>query len=73
MELCKNTELEKLVLKEIQKHAAKCKLAKFEVPQALKLIPDLWTPETGLVTAAFKLKRKVIQDRYKASIERMYS
>lgn len=71
-ELC-NPQMEKLVLVELQKHAVKCRLQKFEIPQALTLVPDVWTPDSGHVTAAFKLKRKVVQDRYKASIDRMYS
>ena len=33
---------------------------------------DLWTPESGLVTAAFKLKRKPIQDFYSKDLKRMY-
>ncbi|KAK4011838.1 hypothetical protein OUZ56_020950 [Daphnia magna] len=65
-------QMEQLVLKELQKHAVKCRLQKFEVPQALTLLSDIWTPDTGLVTAAFKLKRKNIQDHYQFLINRMY-
>jgi len=72
-ELCVNADLEKLVLSELQKHSVKARLEKFEVPQALKLVPEIWTPDMGLVTAAFKLKRKNIQDRYQLLIDRMYS
>ena len=72
-ELCSNAQVEKLALTEIQKHATKCRLEKFEIPQAVHLISEMWIPETGLVTAAFKLKRKAIQDRYQSSIDRMYS
>ncbi|XP_046646817.1 long-chain-fatty-acid--CoA ligase 4-like [Daphnia pulicaria] len=66
-------QMEQLVLKELQKHAVKCRLQKFEVPQALTLLSDIWTPDSGLVTAAFKLKRKNIQDHYQFLINRMYS
>lgn len=48
------------------------KLQKFEIPAAVTLCTDVWTPESGLVTAALKLKRKEIQDRYKKDIIRMY-
>ena len=72
-ELCENADLEKLVLSELQKYSLKARLEKFEVPQALKLVPEIWTPDMGLVTAAFKLKRKNIQDRYQLLIDRMYS
>ena len=72
-ELCENADLEKLVLSELQKYSLKARLEKFEVPQALKLVPEIWTPDMGLVTAAFKLKRKNIHDRYQLLIDRMYS
>ena len=62
-EMCSNLVLEKLALLEIQKYCAKCRLQKFEIPQRLKLVPDIWTPDIDLVTAAFKLKRKNIQAR----------
>ncbi|CAF1451410.1 unnamed protein product, partial [Adineta steineri] len=31
-----------------------------------------WTPETGLVTDAFKLKRKAIELKYKDYIQQLY-
>ena len=72
-EMCLNSQFEKIVLAEIQKHSIKCRLEKFEVPQAVKLVPEIWTPDMGLVTAALKLKRKNIQDHYQLLIDRMYS
>lgn len=72
-EMCCNPQVEKIVLAEIQKHSVKCHLEKFEVPQALKLVSEVWTPDMGLVTAAFKLKRKNIQEKYQLFIDRMYS
>lgn len=49
------------------------KLHRFEIPTAVTLCKDIWTPDMGLVTAAFKLKRKDIQERYKNEISRMYA
>ena len=43
------------------------------VSGAVTLIGDLWTPESGLVTAAFKLKRKPITDYYQKDLIRMYA
>ena len=43
------------------------------VSGAVTLIGDLWTPESGLVTAAFKLKRKPITDHYQKDLTRMYA
>ena len=66
--------MENLVLAEIQRHLRECgRLDKYEIPQAVKLVPEVWTPDTGLVTAALKLKRKSIQDRYQKLISLMYA
>ncbi|KAL7722464.1 Long-chain-fatty-acid--CoA ligase [Entamoeba marina] len=37
-----------------------------------KLILDEWTPENGMLTAAFKLKRQPIYNTYKQSIEQLF-
>ncbi|XP_047987467.1 long-chain-fatty-acid--CoA ligase 4 [Leguminivora glycinivorella] len=71
--LCKNSQVEKLVVKELAEHAKKCGLERFEVPTAVKLCTEVWSPDMGLVTAAFKIKRKDIQERYKDDIKRMYA
>ena len=46
-------QMEQLVLKELQKHAVKCRLQKFEVPQALTLLSDIWTPDSVRFTFTF--------------------
>lgn len=48
------------------------KLQRFEIPVKVHLSPEPWTPETGLVTDAFKLKRKELKNHYLHHIERMY-
>uniref|UniRef100_A0A8C1K724 long-chain-fatty-acid--CoA ligase n=1 Tax=Cyprinus carpio TaxID=7962 RepID=A0A8C1K724_CYPCA len=48
------------------------KLERFEVPQKIRLSSEAWTPETGLVTDAFKLKRKELKNHYIKDIERLY-
>ncbi|KAK9511143.1 hypothetical protein O3M35_005763 [Rhynocoris fuscipes] len=72
-ELCSNSKIEKVVLEELVAHGKKCKLEKFEIPAAVKLCTEVWSPDMGLVTAAFKLKRKDIQARYQHEINRMYA
>ncbi|EMP37283.1 Long-chain-fatty-acid--CoA ligase 3 [Chelonia mydas] len=47
-------------------------LEKFEIPVKIRLSPDPWTPETGLVTDAFKLKRRELTSHYQVDIDRMY-
>ncbi|KAL7838934.1 hypothetical protein AOLI_G00273380 [Acnodon oligacanthus] len=71
-ELCNNAVLEQEVLKAIKEVASTNKLQRFEVPLKVRLSSQPWTPETGLVTDAFKLKRKELQRHYFQDIERMY-
>ncbi|KAL7979972.1 hypothetical protein Chor_004441 [Crotalus horridus] len=70
--ICNNPVMESEVLKEIKDTANKMKLERFEVPIKVRLSPEPWTPETGLVTDAFKLKRKELKNHYLNDIERMY-
>ena len=70
--LCKND----MLVDHILKHITKCisrRLQNFEIPKAIKLVPDTWTPDTGLVTSAMKLKRKAIQTMYQQDIDQMYN
>ena len=39
---------------------------------AVTLCKEMWDPDSGMVTAAFKIKRKPIQDFYQKDIDRMY-
>lgn len=71
-QLCQNKDVTGAVLRELQQHGTRVGLGKFELPGAVTLCTDLWTPESGLVTAAFKLKRKPIQDFYQKDLKRMY-
>uniref|UniRef100_A0A4W3JKK1 long-chain-fatty-acid--CoA ligase n=2 Tax=Callorhinchus milii TaxID=7868 RepID=A0A4W3JKK1_CALMI len=71
-EICKNSDMEREVLNEIIEVAGQAKLETFEIPLKVHLSPEPWTPEMGLVTDAFKLKRKELKNYYEADIERMY-
>lgn len=71
-EICNNPTMEAEVLREIKAMASSMKLERFEIPIKVRLSPDPWTPETGLVTDAFKLKRKELKNHYLNDIERMY-
>lgn len=48
------------------------KLERFEIPQRLTLVTEQWTPETELVTASLKLKRKNITVHYRQELDAMY-
>ncbi|XP_006637643.1 long-chain-fatty-acid--CoA ligase 3a [Lepisosteus oculatus] len=71
-EICNNSEMEKEVLRVMAEAASGAKLEKFEIPMKIRLSAEPWTPETGLVTDAFKLKRKELKTHYQDDIERMY-
>ena len=70
--MCEDKDVTGGVLRELINYGKKLKLEKFEIPGAVTLVKDQWLPETGLVTAAFKLKRKPIQQEYQIDIDRMY-
>lgn len=71
--LCEDARIEREVLHQLMLHGKKCKLQKFEIPAQIRLCKEVWSPDMGLVTAAFKLKRKEIQERYQHEINRMYA
>ena len=71
-ELCEDKRVVRALLKELHAHGRRANLQKFELPGAITLIPEQWTLESGLVTAAFKLRRKPIEDYYKKELMRMY-
>jgi long-chain acyl-CoA synthetase len=58
--------------KQIFNHCMKKKLAKFEIPTKFKFVPEIWLPDTQLVTDSLKIKRKAIEVYYKKSIENLY-
>lgn len=52
--------------------AKTAKLEKFEIPAKIKLLTDPWTPESGLVTAALKLKREQLKGKFKDDLNALY-
>jgi len=70
--LVDDEEFNNEVLKEIQDACKKEGIEEFEIPKRVKIVTDPWTPETGLVTDALKLKRKAIEQKYKDDIEQLY-
>jgi len=71
-QLCEDDNLEKAIVKTLFDHGRKHGLEKFEIPTKIKLVSNPWMPESGLVTAALKLKRKEIQKYYQNDIDKMY-
>ena len=50
----------------------KVELKDLKLHKHVKIVTEPWTPETGLVTDALKLKRKAIEQKYKDDIEDLY-
>lgn len=53
--------------------AKAARLEKFEIPVKIKLLAEAWTPESGLVTAALKLKRDVVSKAFSHELAQLYS
>ena len=72
-EACHDPEVKKQVVKMLKDYGMKNHLKAFEVPTKVLIVLDEWTPDNGLVTAAFKIRRKFIYDEYKKEIEATYN
>ncbi|KAL0351489.1 UNVERIFIED_CONTAM: Long chain acyl-CoA synthetase 9, chloroplastic [Sesamum calycinum] len=72
-DLCGKEETLKEVSTSLLKAAKAAKLEKFEIPAKIKLLSEPWTPESGLVTAALKLKREVIRKTFSDDLAKLYS
>jgi len=72
-EACKDVEVKKQVCAQLKDYGIKNGLKNFEIPAKVLIVLDEWTPDNGLVTAAFKIRRKFIYDEYKKEIEMTYN
>lgn len=71
-ELCHNDQAIKEVQQSLSKAAKSARLEKFEVPAKVILLSEPWTPESGLVTAALKLKREQLKTKFKDDLNKLY-
>ncbi|CAG7724601.1 unnamed protein product [Allacma fusca] len=69
--LVKDPVIVKAVLSAIQKQANLLKLEKHEIPQQIHICPEIWMPQSGLVTAAFKIKRNNVYKQFHQEIQDM--
>lgn len=72
VELCNKTEAVTEIKKSLSEVAKPAKLDKFEIPAKIKLLPEPWTPESGLVTAALKIKREQLKAKFKDELQKLY-
>lgn len=70
--LCQNDKVKELVLKECNAIGKKNGFKPMETLEAVILTPEEWTPENGLVTAAQKIQRKIIAEKFAAEIKVSY-
>lgn len=47
-------------------------LERFCLPRKVKICPEPWMPESGLVTDSFKVKRKNFEEHFKDDIVEMF-
>ncbi|RKF80480.1 Acyl-CoA synthetase FUM16 [Golovinomyces cichoracearum] len=59
-----STPVKQLILRELQNVGRKAGLASFEIVDHIVIVEEEWTPESGLVTPAMKLRRRDIVARY---------
>ncbi|KAM0939924.1 putative long-chain-fatty-acid--CoA ligase [Dioscorea sansibarensis] len=72
-DLCQKQETLEAVHQSLVKAAKQAHLQKFEIPSKIKLLPEPWTAESGLVTAALKLKREVIKKVFAEDLAQLYA
>lgn len=71
-QLCNDPVVVNAAAEAIISYARKANLQKMEIPTKLKLCREDWQPDTGLVTAAYKIRRKKIQQFYQNDIDELY-
>jgi long-chain acyl-CoA synthetase len=70
-ELIANAKVQELydgIVEEVNKN-----LARFEKLKRVLLVPDEFTPENGMLTPTMKLRRRVVEDRYRRQIDDLYA
>lgn len=72
VERCRDYQIEAEVYADIVKTAKAANLGKKEVPLRIRMLPDEWSPDNGILTAALKLKRKSIEKRYEKELKELY-
>ncbi|KAK8724044.1 hypothetical protein OTU49_011412 [Cherax quadricarinatus] len=71
--LCSNAKVVKAVLEELLDHGKNQGLGRWDLPAGIFLTLEPWTPESGLVTAALKIKRVPIKSHFQAELDTLYS
>ncbi|KAL2016635.1 hypothetical protein VTK56DRAFT_3215 [Thermocarpiscus australiensis] len=70
--LVHDKKLQGAVLRELQNAGRAGGLSGIEIIEGVVIVDDEWTPQNGLVTAAQKLNRRGILEKYKAQVTEVY-
>lgn len=70
--LCASEKVQQLVMRECNALGKKNGFKSMELLEAVILTADEWTPESGLVTAAQKVQRKKVAEKFSAQIKACY-
>lgn len=71
-ELCENQTLKMKLTDAIIEYAKTTGLQRTEIPVKYKLCHEEWIPDSGMVTAAMKIRRRNIQNFYQKDINQLY-
>ena len=71
-QLIHDKKINSLVFQQLQAIGKKAGLASFEMIAGVILAEEEWTPENGFTTAATKIQRKKIVDKYQKQIDHAY-
>uniref|UniRef100_A0A8C2ARU5 Long-chain-fatty-acid--CoA ligase n=1 Tax=Cyprinus carpio TaxID=7962 RepID=A0A8C2ARU5_CYPCA len=72
-ELCRNQEIKKAIISDLNKLGREAGLKSFEQVKDLYLHPDMFTIENGLLTPTLKAKRADLTKFFKVQIESLYA
>ncbi|UYV73099.1 ACSL4 [Cordylochernes scorpioides] len=72
-QMCDDKVITTTATKILIDYAKKCGLQKTEIPTKIKLCHEEWVPDSGLVTAALKIRRKPIEKFYEKAIQALYA
>ncbi len=70
-EMCADDRVHKLIEEEVVRLTAH--LAQYETIKRFALVPEDFTPENGALTYTMKLKRRVVEEKYRDVIEQLYA
>ncbi|KAI8912664.1 hypothetical protein EDD86DRAFT_201962 [Gorgonomyces haynaldii] len=72
-DFCNDANVNKQLLKIIEQHGKENGLKGFENVKAIHLCPDPFTPENGLLSPTFKLKRHEAKKFYQKELDQLYA